>query len=445
MTTTPIAPLQQPKDVSLHEIEEELNSIWNSQSGDMATLVATRASTFCMIVYEPEEFQQLLAILGFYSGPVDGIHGPLTKTAVNEAQRKYGLHITGRVDPDTLARLREEVVKLPPEQMKIANPNLRGFSINDAISAQNPRRIITICPMLGEDKGVTAEVSAYCPVQKTVGDHLICSEYITLRGTKEALNRVGDLVTSLYIHNLPKFLWWKATPNPEQELFRHVVSACNCIIMDSSYFSDPESEFIKIQELIGPETSVADLNWHRLLPWQELTAETFDPPERRLAISEIDRVTIDYEKGNSAQALMFLGWMASRLSWEPTSYVEESDTYELKHIKFVNPHGREIEAELAAIPTADSGEIVGDLIGLRLASTNNEANCGTILCSETTGCMRMEAGGAAQAIRTEMVTAINDQKAEFLLSQQLQRWGREVLYEESLAVAVKILKLAQPQ
>jgi len=44
-----------------------------------------------------------------------------------------------------------------------------------------------------------------------------------------------------------------------------------------------------------------------------------------------------------------------------------------------------------------------------------------------------------------MVTAINDQKAEFLLSQQLQRWGREVLYEESLAVAVKILKLAQPQ
>lgn len=441
MTTTSAVAFKEKKDISLHEIEEELNSIWNSQSIDDAALIATRASTFCMIIYEPEEFQQLLAILGFYEGPVDGIHGPLTKAAVNEAQRAYGLPITGRVDPDTLVKLRQEVAQLPPEKMHIPNPNLRGFSVNDAIAALNPRRIITLCPTLGEDKGVTAEVSAYCPVQKVSGDNLICSEYITLRGTKEALNRVGDTAASLYIQNLPKFLWWKATPNPDQELFKKVVEACNCIIMDSSYFSDPESEFLKIQELIDRETSVADLNWHRLLPWQELTAETFDPPERRADIGEIDRVMIDYEKGNDAQALMFLGWMASRLNWEPISYKETGGDYDLRHIKFLAPNQREVEAELAAIPTADAGEIVGDLIGLRLASTNPNANCNTILCSETTGCMRLEAGGKAQAARTEMVTAINDQKAEFLLSQQLQRWGREVLYEESLEVAVKVLKL----
>jgi glucose-6-phosphate dehydrogenase assembly protein OpcA len=441
MTTTPVVALQKPKDISLHEIEEELNSIWNSQTGDNAALIATRASTFCMAVYEPEEFQQLLAILGFYQGPVDGIHGPLTKAAVNEAQKTYGLPITGRVDAQTLARLRQEVAKLPPGRMAISNPNLRGFSINDAIAALNPRRIITLCPTLGEDTGVTAQVSAYCPVQKVTGDNLICSEYITLRGTKEALNRVGDLVASLFIPNLPKFVWWKATPNPEQELFKKVVEVCHCIIMDSSYFSDPESEFLKIQDLIDRGISVADLNWHRLLPWQELTAETFDPPERRADIGEIDRVMIDYEKGNAAQALMFLGWIASRLNWEPFSYEETSGDYDLKHIKFKGHNQREIEAELAAIPIADAGEIIGDLIGLRLASTNKNANCSTILCSETAGCMRMEAGGSAQAARTEMVTAINDQKAEFLLSQQLQRWGREVLYEESLAVAVKILKL----
>ncbi|WP_390883009.1 OpcA/G6PD domain-containing protein [Kovacikia minuta] len=129
------------------------------------------------------------------------------------------------------------------------------------------------------------------------------------------------------------------------------------------------------------------------------------------------------------------------MKWEPVAYKETGGDYDLKHILFKGPNQREVEAELAAIPTADAGEIIGDLIGLRLASSNPSANCSTILCSETTGCMRMEAGGSAQAARTEMVTAINDQKAEFLLSQQLQRWGREVLYEESLAVAVKVLKL----
>lgn len=98
-------------------------------------------------------------------------------------------------------------------------------------------------------------------------------------------------------------------------------------------------------------------------------------------------------------------------------------------------------AELAAIPTADYGEIPGDLVGLRLTSSNPNANCCTILCSETTGCMRMEAGGSAQSCRTEQVIAATDQKAESLMAQQLQRWGRDVLYEESLDLTAQILKL----
>jgi glucose-6-phosphate dehydrogenase assembly protein OpcA len=60
-----------------------------------------------------------------------------------------------------------------------------------------------------------------------------------------------------------------------------------------------------VQGLIEADIPVADLNWRRLSAWQELTAETFDPPQRRAALKEVDRVTIDYEKGNPAQALMF--------------------------------------------------------------------------------------------------------------------------------------------
>lgn len=443
MTTTPLVALQKPKDISLNEIEAELGKIWHSQTGGKGTPVALRASTFSMVVYEPEEFQQLLAALGFYEGPIDGIHGPLTKEAVQAAQKTYGLRITGRVDPETLDKLREEVAKQPADRIKISNPNMRGYSISDAIAIQNPCRIITLCPTLGSDEGVTAQVSAYCPIQKSGGSNLICCEYITLRGTKEALNRVGDMVTSLMISDLPKFVWWKATPNLDQELFQKLAASSNCIIFDSSYFSAPEAEFLKLEQLMDADTYVADLNWHRLSAWQELTAAAFDPPERRASLADVDQVSIDYEKGNASQALLFLGWLASRLQWEPIAYRESGGDYDLKHIQFKGSNDRIVEAELAAIPTADAGEIVGDLIGLRLTSTNLQADCCTILCSETTGCMRMEAGGSAQACRTEQVTASNDQKAEFLLSQQLQRWGRDVLFEETLAVAAKIVQLAQ--
>ena len=393
-----------------------------------------------MVIYEPEEFQQLLAGLGFYKGEIDGVNGIVAREAIKEAQKAYNLPITGRVDSETLAKLRSEWATKSLENRQFPNIDVRGSSVSEVIAAQNPCRVITLCPTFGEDTGVTAQVSAYCPVQKKQSS-LICCEYITLHGTREALERVSDVVTSLMIPDLPKFVWWKATPNREQELFRRLCKTSNCIILDSSYFSDPESEFLKMLELIENKTYIADLNWHRLSAWQELTAATFDPPERRASLGEIDTITLDYEKGNVSQALMFLGWFASRLDWQPTTYTETGGDYDIIHIKFIGPNNKEILAELAAISTTDYGEIPGDLVGLRLDSSNPSADCCTILCSETTGCMRLEAGGSAQSCRTEQVSALSDQKAEYLMAQQLQRWGREVLYEDSLAVTVEILKL----
>ncbi len=442
MTTTPIVALQKPKDISLTEIESELQSIWQQQ-GDVA---ATRASTFTMVIYEPEEVQQILAALSFYRGPIDGVHGPLTRDAIRRAQIDYKLRVTGRMDPPTLARVRQEYAQLSADQKVYKNSDQRGFNLSESIAAHNPRRVISLCPTFGEDRGVTAEVSAYCPVQKknSGSSDLICCEYITLRGTKAALERVSDLVVSLILADLPYFVWWKATPSPEQPIFQSLAHASNCIIVDSSYFSDAEAELRIMQELMQNGTNIADLNWHRLAPWLELTAAAYDPPERRESIQDIDVVGIDYEQGNAAQSLMYLGWLASRLGWEPIDYVEEGGTYNIKKIHFRSPQNLAIESELAGIPVADSGEVIGDLTGLRLMSTNLQANCCTILCSEASGCMRMEAGGGAQDCQVEQVSALSDQKADFMLGQQLQRWGEDVLYGESLAMVAKIMELLDP-
>ncbi|MEM6449278.1 MAG: glucose-6-phosphate dehydrogenase assembly protein OpcA [Cyanobacteria bacterium P01_D01_bin.105] len=439
--STSILALQKPKDISLDEIEAELRDIWRSQDDGSSAPVATRATTFTMVIYEPEEVQQLLAKLGFYQSDIDGSHREETRAAIVSAQKEYGLRMSGRVDPETLARLRAEAKALPASKQHYDNPDLRGFSFDSALAAQNPCRVITLCPTFGDDEGVSAQVSAYCPVQKSGNSNLVCCEYITLRGTKEALERVGDLVKSLVVSDLPMFVWWKATPNPEQELFRRIATTSSCLILDSSYYGDAESEMLKIQKLVNEHTNIADLNWYRLAPWQELAAEAFDPPERRMDITEIDRVGIDYERGNPAQALMLLGWLASRMDWQPVSYENEGGDYELKRIHFKNEAGRDIEAELAAIPVGNPGEVLGDLTGVRLESTNREANCNTILCSETMGCMRMESGGSAQSSLVEEVTSLSDQRSDLLLEQQLQRWGEDVLFEESLTVTTSILEL----
>ena len=449
MKAPPLVSLQNPKDVSIDQIEAELSQIWESyrESGSKGDFpIATRATTFTFVVYEPEETQQLLADLGFYEGPVDGITGPMTVSSIRAAQKAYGLPRTGKANAELLATLREEVARKNSNgDSKLGGPGLGsgGSGVADAIVAANPCRIIALCPTAGEDRGVQAQVAAYCPVHKRNTGNLICCEYITLRGTEAALERVSGIVTALMIPDLPTLLWWKANPDADRGLFQRLATTSSSVIVDSSSFAESEAELLLMQSLIEEGIPIADLNWRRLAAWQELAAEAFDAPERRAAIREIDRVTIDYEKGNCTQALMYLGWLASRLQWRPVAFKQEEGDYQIKRIKFIGPDERVVEAELAAIPTADWGDVPGDLIALRLNSTNEKADCGTVLCSEAGGCMRMETKGGAQTDRFNQVTPLFDQVTEQLLGQHLQSWGRDVLYEESLAVTAQILKLAK--
>ncbi|MBW4448910.1 MAG: glucose-6-phosphate dehydrogenase assembly protein OpcA [Spirirestis rafaelensis WJT71-NPBG6] len=444
--------LQAPKDISLSDIEAELSQIWQSYGiGDAngALPAATRATTFSLVVYEPEETQYLLTASGFYNGPIDGILGPQTIAALREAQKAFGLDRTGKTTPEILARLREEVAKRHSSGANLDNGSTASYSLDakspriaDEIALRNPCRIIALIPIAGEDEGVKAQVSAYCPIQKQSSSTLICCEYITLTGTAAALERIGGMIPALLIGGLPKFLWWKATPDPNNALFKRLAAVCNNVIVDSCEFNHPENDLLSLQELVENGMPLADLNWRRLSAWQELTAEAYDPPQRRASLREIDRVTIDYEKGNPAQALMFLGWLASRLEWSPVSYEKESGDYQITKIKFLAQDQREVQAELAGVPVADVGEISGDLIALRLSSTNPQADCGTVICSETGGCMRMETQGGAQSSGLfQQVTSLSEQKAEVLLSQQVQRWGHEALFEETLGVIAKVLKL----
>ena len=454
MATTqpaPIVSLQAPKDVSIEEIEAELRQIWQSYGSDEEGATATRATTFSLIVYEPDGTQPLLASLGFYTGPIDGIAGPRTESAIKAAQKAYGMEVSGTSSPQLLSKLHEEFVKAKAEdklttENKTAainySPDMDNGGLADEIATSNPCRIITLCPTLGEDEGVKAQVSAYCPINKQNKNTLVCCEYITLSGTAEALERIGGIISELMISDLPKFIWWKATPSPEYNLFKRLVDSSDNLILDSSGFIHPEADLNCASKLLQDTVAVADLNWRRLAPWQELTAEAFDPPERRADLYEVDKVTLDYEKGNQSQALMFLGWLASRLNWTPVSYDLEGGDYDIRRVKFTDNKQRAIEAELAGIPTADWGDIPGDLISLRLSSTNLDADCCTVLCSSTTGCMRMEAGGGAQDCYIEQVTPMFDQKTEILLGQQLQRYGREMLYEESMAITHQIIQLA---
>ncbi|MFM7276727.1 MAG: peptidoglycan-binding protein, partial [Microcystis aeruginosa] len=179
MTTQspPIVSLQAPKDVSIDVIEQELRDIWQSYNNNEDGMAATRATTFSFIVYEPDAVQELLTLLGYYTGPIDGIAGPRTYAAIKVAQKDLGLEITGLSSDEFVAGLRaaweaEKNAEDGANHRQYA-ADLDAIGVADAIAASNPCRIITLCPTAEADEGVKASVSAYCPVNKRSQNTLV--------------------------------------------------------------------------------------------------------------------------------------------------------------------------------------------------------------------------------------------------------------------------------
>ena len=62
-------------------------------------------SVYALTTAQNKQVQQKLKNLGYYTGAIDGIIGPKSKTAIRNFQRDYGLVVDGIVGPKTLAAL----------------------------------------------------------------------------------------------------------------------------------------------------------------------------------------------------------------------------------------------------------------------------------------------------------------------------------------------------
>ena len=61
------------------------------------------------------ELQQILSVLGFFQGEIDGVLGSQTVAAIQVAQAAYKLPETGEADSETLAKLRSEIARTSEE------------------------------------------------------------------------------------------------------------------------------------------------------------------------------------------------------------------------------------------------------------------------------------------------------------------------------------------
>lgn len=374
-SSSPVVALAEPQKVQIAQVNKQLSKIWSAKNDSGAT----RASTFNLLVFQPE------------TPGSDEIPASVGAIAVQHPCRAIVLSAASDV----------------PES------------------------------------GLEALVAAYCPISEAGAQESICCEYVTLRASGQALEELHTTVASLLLPELETFLWWQAPIGPNLQLFTNLQNIVDRTVIDSLLLQTPDESLKRFSELAitsKESNSFGDLNWSRLTPWREETALTFDSEERCKCLASIDQVIIEYGHSpdstvNPCQAYLFLGWFAGRLGWTPLSFHSKKG---LRQLIFTDREQRPIQATLKAIP-ADA-HLDGRIASIGLRSSDQGAACSTVLCSDDApSCIRVQA--TIGEATTNHVTQLTNLNTEQLLAEVLQGAEHDVIYEEALGIVNAMLKL----
>ena len=129
--------------------------------------------------------------------------------------------------------------------------------------------------------------------------------------------QVASLVHDLLVPSVRTVLLWAGSRISEPR-FSALGGLADVIIVATSRTADSETQTLADIVALhgGPlEAKLRDLAFLRLTPWQEMVAQFFDDPALAPELSRLEHVEV--HSGTSAEAYYFVGWLASRLDWQP--------------------------------------------------------------------------------------------------------------------------------
>jgi glucose-6-phosphate dehydrogenase assembly protein OpcA len=243
------------------------------------------------------------------------------------------------------------------------------------LSDRHPSRLIVV---LGdrEREGADVGVQLYCHAPRPDESSHVYYEQILARvrggGADE---RISSVVIPMLVPDLPVFLWWTGTPPQDARRFDDLIAVADRLIVDSADFARPDRTLPLIADLarsrLGRGFGLTDLNWTRLTPWRELVAAFFDVDAWRPCLDTVIGVRVgfgvdaDGRDIHPSQALLLVGWLASRLGWQAVQDFAPSEAGGLL-FRMARDDGSPIDVRVR--PRFERGIEPGDTSGFRLQS-----------------------------------------------------------------------------
>src|SRR2546428_1951865 len=201
-----------------------------------------------------------------------------------------------------------------------------ALSISE-LSLRHPSRAIVLLADRGAREGVEGRIDMHCHLPSADSLQQVCYEQILLRARGDSDERLASAVIPLLVPDLPVFLWWTGNPPFGRRHFEGLTALADRLIFDSADFARPDQvlpAIARVSEQARGRFGITDLNWTRLTPWREIVSTFFDVPAYRPFLDVITGVRVGFAVDmdgrdiHPSQALLFVGWLASRLGWRAT-------------------------------------------------------------------------------------------------------------------------------
>ena len=320
----------------------------------------------------------------------------------------------------------------------------RAVESTGRLSRRHPSRAIVV---LGDRarEGVDVAMELHCHVPRPDETAEVYFEQILARVRGDADERVASVVIPLLVPDLPTFLWWTGTPPSDARRFDDLVALADRLIVDSADFARPDVTLKVISDLArstgGRRFGLTDLNWTRLTPWRELLAAFFDVGAWRPCLDSIVGVRVgfgvdmDGRDIHPSQALLLIGWLASRLGWRAADTLAPSEAGGLL-FNMSDAEDRPVVTRVR--PRFERGLEAGDVSGVRIQSRLGGNLYEFVLKREPDPRHATATALVNGELRSRRVVPLPDPGIEELLREELSIVGSDHVYEDALHALVSL-------
>src|SRR3954463_11323053 len=216
-----------------------------------------------------------------------------------------------------LERHKEERAYVPARVMNmvvIVEAEFRGEIENrlQRVGRYHPSRLV-LCAVESGRRKLDAWATIGTEDAPQSGEIRVGRERVELLIGERHLPKLDAIVDPLVVSDLATMVW---APHGHPDAVDTLRRLAQIVLIDSQDEPDVRAALARADDL-ADDTYVVDLAWLRSTPRRARVAAPVDAPRRRPELRAISGVTVRHREDSLASALLFCGWLASRLEWKP--------------------------------------------------------------------------------------------------------------------------------